>query len=80
MLMSQWRICFIGAVSKIQYNNLSSGFHFDRVVVNMGRMRVRPIPALEDNYMYLIIDEERKECAAVDPVNPERVLDIIYSG
>ena len=45
--------------------------HFHRV--NMGRIRVRPIEALDTNYMYLIIDEERKECAAVDPVNPERV-------
>nr|KAG5709353.1 hypothetical protein BaRGS_029202 [Batillaria attramentaria] len=35
-------------------------------------MRVRLIPALEDNYMYLIIDEQTQECAAVDPVEPEK--------
>ena len=49
---------------------------FHRVVVNMGRMKVRPIEALDTNYMYLIIDEEKRECAAVDPVNPERVSTI----
>ena len=36
-------------------------------------MRVRLIPALEDNYMYLLIDEETKQCAVVDPVEPEKV-------
>ena len=37
-------------------------------------MDVVPIEALEDNYMYLLIDEASKECAAVDPVEPEKVL------
>ena len=36
-------------------------------------MRVRLLPALEDNYMYLLIDEETKLCAVVDPVEPEKV-------
>ncbi|KAK7500779.1 hypothetical protein BaRGS_00008023 [Batillaria attramentaria] len=40
-------------------------------------MRVRLIPALEDNYMYLIIDEQTQECAAVDPVEPEKVLNAV---
>lgn len=37
-------------------------------------MRVRLIPALEDNYMYLLIDEQTQECAVVDPVEPEKVM------
>jgi len=37
-------------------------------------MRVRLLPALEDNYMYLLIDEGTKKCAVVDPVEPEKVL------
>jgi hypothetical protein len=38
-------------------------------------MQIVPIhaPTREDNYMYLIIDKATKECAAVDPVDPERV-------
>ncbi|CAC5391727.1 gloB [Mytilus coruscus] len=37
-------------------------------------MKIQLLPALEDNYMYLLIDEETKQCAAVDPVEPEKVL------
>lgn len=40
-------------------------------------MKVREVPALQDNYMYLIIDEPSKQCAAVDPVDPEKVYFII---
>ncbi|BFZ01376.1 hypothetical protein BsWGS_04415 [Bradybaena similaris] len=36
-------------------------------------MRVKILSALEDNYMYLIIDEQSKKCAVVDPVEPEKV-------
>lgn len=38
-------------------------------------MQIVPIhaPTREDNYMYLIVDEASKECAVVDPVDPERV-------
>ncbi len=37
------------------------------------KMNVVPIEALEDNYMYLIIDEATKEAAAIDPVEPTKV-------
>ncbi|XP_018052507.1 PREDICTED: hydroxyacylglutathione hydrolase, mitochondrial isoform X4 [Atta colombica] len=36
-------------------------------------MKVQILPALQDNYMYLIIDEETQEAAIVDPVDPEAV-------
>jgi hydroxyacylglutathione hydrolase len=39
-------------------------------------MRIRLEPALEDNYMYLLIDDETKQCAVVDPVEPEKVLSL----
>ena len=32
-------------------------------------VRVVPVPALEDNYMYVVIDEETKQCGVVDPVD-----------
>jgi hypothetical protein len=41
---------------------------------NSNQMSVIPIEALDDNYMYLIVDETSKECAAVDPVNPKKVV------
>lgn len=37
-------------------------------------MNIIPLEALQDNYMYLIVDESTKECAAVDPVEPKKVL------
>lgn len=40
-------------------------------------MKVKLIPALQDNYMYLIIDEETKEAALVDPVEPEKCMNAI---
>ena len=43
-------------------------------------MRVRLIPALSDNYMYLLIDEHTKECAVVDPAEPDKVrIESLYS-
>ncbi|XP_057520263.1 hydroxyacylglutathione hydrolase cytoplasmic [Amaranthus tricolor] len=39
-------------------------------------MKILHIPCLEDNYSYLIIDEQTKEAAVVDPVEPEKVLDV----
>lgn len=41
------------------------------------KMRVRILPALQDNYMYLLIDEETQKAAIVDPVNPQAVLDAV---
>ena len=38
-------------------------------------MNVVAIEALSDNYMYLLVDEESCECAAIDPVEPEKVLE-----
>uniref|UniRef100_A0A914V6S9 hydroxyacylglutathione hydrolase n=1 Tax=Plectus sambesii TaxID=2011161 RepID=A0A914V6S9_9BILA len=37
-------------------------------------LSVFPIPALQDNYMYLIVDSETREAAIVDPVEPATVL------
>jgi len=34
---------------------------------------VVPIPCLDDNYAYLIIDEDTKTAGAVDPVTPENI-------
>ena len=36
-------------------------------------MRIELLPALTDNYMYLLIDEDTKEAAIVDPVEPNKV-------
>lgn len=42
-------------------------------LVEQANMRVELLPALSDNYMYLLIDVESKEAAIVDPVEPIKV-------
>lgn len=71
------RLAVVGAA--LQTGNLSRllvkrNSHSCEQLTKHHDMRVRLIPALEDNYMYLLIDEETKECAVVDPVDPEKVL------
>ncbi|MFH4982467.1 hypothetical protein AB6A40_009176 [Gnathostoma spinigerum] len=43
------------------------------------RMRIIPLPALSDNYMYLLIDEETKNAAIVDPVDVPSILSNVKS-
>lgn len=42
----------------------------------MTRMTVKKIPALKDNFMYLVVCNETKNAAIVDPVEPDRVLEV----
>ncbi|XP_077291363.1 hydroxyacylglutathione hydrolase tenzing norgay isoform X2 [Arctopsyche grandis] len=37
-------------------------------------MKIRVLPALQDNYMYLLIDPVTKDAAVVDPVEPDKVI------
>lgn len=43
-------------------------------------MTVKILPALSDNYMYLIICNKTQHAAIVDPVNPEIVLEAVASA
>ncbi|KAL2101111.1 hypothetical protein ACEWY4_002872 [Coilia grayii] len=40
-------------------------------------MKVKVVSILEDNYMYLIIDEQNRGAVAVDPAVPHRLLQIV---
>lgn len=40
-------------------------------------MKIELLPALTDNYMYLIIDEDTQEAAVVDPVQPQKVIETV---
>jgi hydroxyacylglutathione hydrolase len=42
-------------------------------------MKIRHFNALSDNYMYLITDDKTKECAVVDPAEPNEVRKTIFS-
>lgn len=45
--------------------------------LKMSDMQIKILPALQDNYMYLIVDAATKEAAIVDPVDPDCVLKAI---
>ncbi|KAK4476017.1 hypothetical protein MN116_001249 [Schistosoma mekongi] len=40
-------------------------------------MEVVILPALSDNYMYVVIDRASNICAVVDPVEPNKVLSVV---
>ncbi|KAG7251474.1 hypothetical protein CRUP_024528, partial [Coryphaenoides rupestris] len=46
-------------------------------VVDQANMKVELLPALSDNYMYLLIDKDSKEAAVVDPVEPIKVIEAV---
>lgn len=66
-------------------------FHLGSAILNVGLrgchsasknmdhpgMQVTILPALSDNYMYLIVDRSTKEAAIVDPVAPETVVEAV---
>ncbi|XP_019430954.1 PREDICTED: hydroxyacylglutathione hydrolase cytoplasmic [Lupinus angustifolius] len=39
-------------------------------------MKIYHVPCLQDNYSYLIVDESTKDAAVVDPVEPQKVLEV----
>lgn len=45
--------------------------------LNLSNMNVVILPALQDNYMYLIICSQTRDAAIVDPVDPDSVLKAI---
>lgn len=57
-----------------RYSTPASGFHSKPFTVSHEAMKVKVIPALDDNYMYLLIDEKTKAAAIVDPVQPDKAI------
>jgi hydroxyacylglutathione hydrolase len=58
-------------------NNGFRNEHSCQSSVLLDKMKVIILPALSDNYMYLIVDEGTKQAAIVDPVNPDTVLEAV---
>jgi len=50
------------------------GFHSEQKLVDQNSMKIRILPALSDNYMYLLMDQDTKEAAIIDPVDPDSVI------
>ncbi|XP_015109877.1 hydroxyacylglutathione hydrolase, mitochondrial [Diachasma alloeum] len=51
--------------------------HSLKTIVQGQSMSVHILPALQDNFMYLIVDDKTKEAAVVDPVNPTLVASTV---
>ena len=49
-------------------------YHSKSQLLIQRNMKVQLLPAWQDNYMYLVIDEATKEAAVVDPVEPQKVV------
>ncbi|KAM4697507.1 LOW QUALITY PROTEIN: hydroxyacylglutathione hydrolase, mitochondrial-like [Rhinophrynus dorsalis] len=80
-------LSFLGAVAgcrvgcsylgtSVLQNQSETDFRKHKVVAQ-SNMKVELLPALTDNYMYLLIDEETREAAIVDPVQPQKVVDAV---
>lgn len=48
-------------------------------LVEQANMKIELLPALSDNYMYLLIDVDSREAAVVDPVEPIKVCSVTVS-
>jgi len=51
--------------------------HSSIVTKDFGKFKIQVLPALSDNFMYLLIDNGTKEAAIVDPVAPNVVWDAV---
>lgn len=51
--------------------------HSNIIIKDFGKFKVKVLPALSDNFMYLLINNETKEAAIVDPVAPDIVRDAV---
>jgi len=58
----------------------SRGFHSSKLQVALDNMKVEILPALTDNYMYLIVDTETNKAAIVDPVDPGSVVKAVEAA
>ncbi|XP_034174426.1 transmembrane protein 104 homolog isoform X2 [Osmia lignaria lignaria] len=54
--------------------------HSLSTLIKQPNMKVQILPALQDNYMYLIIDEASQEAAVVDPVDPDSILSVVLQN
>lgn len=56
------------------WRTVGTGSHSIEKHLEFANMDVKILPALQDNYMYLIIDKTTRDAAIIDPVDPERVI------
>ena len=70
-------IGILGHISKRGLSVLTES-HSTPISIAHSDMKVHILPALSDNYMYLVVDEDTKEAAIVDPVEPKKVYFYLF--
>jgi len=70
----------ISALIAFSFSVLSRQLHQRSQIIATAttRMKVIPVPALSDNYMYLVIDESSRHAFVVDPVEPQKLIDTAH--
>ncbi|XP_072388566.1 hydroxyacylglutathione hydrolase, mitochondrial isoform X1 [Diabrotica undecimpunctata] len=63
--------------AQAHWKNGFKGYHSNQLTITLEKMKIKILPALSDNYMYLISCENTKEAAIVDPVEPDTVLEAV---
>ena len=61
-------------MSVFRYTARLLHYHSKQLNFKLEKMKIRSIPALDDNYMYLLVDSKTNQAAIVDPVEPDKVL------
>ena len=61
-------------MSVFRYTARLLHYHSKQLNFKLEKMKIRSIPALDDNYMYLLVDSRTNQAAIVDPVEPDKVL------
>lgn len=59
--------------SALKQNGLR-GMHSTPSLIQLEKLNIQVLPALSDNYMYLIVDKATNQAAIIDPVAPDDVL------
>lgn len=49
-------------------------YHSQRLETELTKMKIKILPALQDNYMYLLVDKKTNQAAVIDPVEPNKVI------
>ena len=49
-------------------------YHSKRLDIQLTKMKIKILPAWQDNYMYLLVDKKTNQAAIVDPVEPNKVI------
>lgn len=72
--MQIYRKILQGSLTLLGVRKVFVRSHSATVTTVLRDMKIKLVPALEDNYMYLLIDEKTGTCAAVDPVEPDKIM------